>query len=79
VALGNVIGSNMFNLLAIIGVTTYFGALPVDQGLLVFDIWVMLGASLLLMPFVFLKWDMGRVWGVVFSGLYIFYIVTLLG
>lgn len=78
VAVGNVIGSNMFNLLAIVGVTTYFGPLPVERGLLVFDIWVMLGASLLLLPFVFLKWDIGRFWGAVFSGLYIVYILTLL-
>lgn len=53
VALGNVIGSNMFNLLAIIGITTFVGAIPVDPEFLQFDLWVMLGASLLLIPFVF--------------------------
>jgi cation:H+ antiporter len=30
VALGNVIGSNMFNLLAIIGISTLVGPIPVD-------------------------------------------------
>merc|ERR1711916_157827 len=30
VAMGNVIGSNMFNLLAIIGIATFFGPIPVD-------------------------------------------------
>lgn len=78
VALGNVIGSNMFNLLAIIGVTTYFGALPVDPGLLRFDIWVMLGASLLLVPFVLFRRDIGRVWGAVFTALYVMYMLALL-
>jgi cation:H+ antiporter len=53
VALGNVIGSNMFNLLAIIGISTFVGPIPVDAGLLRFDIWVMLAASLVLAPFVF--------------------------
>ena len=74
VALGNVIGSNMFNLLAIIGVASFFGDVPVARGILEFDIWVMLGASLLLMPFVFLKWDLGRVWGLIFTALYAVYI-----
>lgn len=78
VALGNVIGSNMFNLLAIVGVTTYFGALPVDPNLLRFDIWVMLASSLILIPFVFLKWDLNRIWGAVFSALYVGYMLVLL-
>ena len=52
VALGNVIGSNMFNLLAIIGVASFVGPIPVPYEFLVFDLWVMLGASLLLIvPF----------------------------
>ncbi len=53
VAIGNVIGSNMFNLLAIIGIASLVGPLPVDPEFLRFDLWVMLGASLLLIPFVF--------------------------
>lgn len=78
VALGNVIGSNMFNLLAIIGLTSFFGPLPVDPALLRFDIWVMLASSLILVPFVFLKWDLGRIWGAVFSALYVGYMLFLL-
>ncbi len=79
VAIGNVIGSNMFNLLAIIGVASFVGPIPVEPGILHFDIWVMLAASLLLVPFVFLKWHMGRIWGVILTGLYGLYIITLLG
>ncbi|MEE4117942.1 MAG: calcium/sodium antiporter [Paracoccaceae bacterium] len=74
VALGNVIGSNMFNLLAIIGVSSFVGEIPVDPALLRFDLWVMLGASLLLAPFVFLHWRMGRAWGVALSALYMGYV-----
>ena len=79
VALGNVIGSNMFNLLAIIGVASMVGPIPVVPGILQFDLWVMLGASLLLAPFVFLKWHMGRAWGIVLTLLYIIYVLTVLG
>ncbi|SLN71009.1 Inner membrane protein YrbG [Roseovarius albus] len=74
VALGNVIGSNMFNLLAIIGVTSVIGNIPVAESFLEFDLWVMLAASLMLIPFVFMSKDIGRTWGAVLSGLYIAYI-----
>ncbi|MCU9838718.1 calcium/sodium antiporter [Ruegeria sp. WL0004] len=78
VALGNVIGSNMFNLLAIIGVATLFGPIPVDPSFLEFDLWVMLAASLLLIPFVFFKLDINRFWGAVLSAMYIGYVVIVL-
>ncbi|HKK85616.1 MAG TPA: calcium/sodium antiporter [Roseovarius sp.] len=78
VALGNVIGSNMFNLLAIIGITTLVGPIPVDPEFLRFDLWVMLGASLLIIPFVFFKQDIGRVWGVILTGLYLAYVTIVL-
>jgi cation:H+ antiporter len=78
VALGNVIGSNMFNLLAIIGIATFVGPIPVDPAFLRFDLWVMLGASILLVPFVFLRFDITRVWGVVLTALYLVYLVAVL-
>ncbi len=74
VALGNVIGSNMFNLLAIIGLTSLFGDIPVDDQFLRFDLWVMLASSLLLVPFVFFKQDITRIWGIVLVALYVSYI-----
>jgi cation:H+ antiporter len=77
VALGNVIGSNMFNLLAIIGISSFVGPIPVDPELLRFDLWVMLAASLVLFPFVFMKFDMGRGVGVVFTAAYLIYIFAV--
>lgn len=78
VALGNVIGSNIFNLLAIIGVTSLVGDIAVDPEFLRFDLWVMLAASLLLAPFVFFRLNMGRVVGVAFTGLYVTYLLVVL-
>lgn len=78
VALGNVIGSNMFNLLAIIGVASLVHPIPVDPAFLRFDLWVMLGASLLLFPFVFMKWNINRIWGVVLTALYVIYVLSVL-
>ncbi len=79
VALGNVIGSNMFNILAIMGVTSFFGPLPVAPEFLHLDFWIMLGASAMLGVFVFTKIKMSRFWGVGFLGLYGVYMVYLLG
>lgn len=78
VALGNVIGSNMFNLLAIIGVASLVGPIEVDPNFLTFDLWVMLGASLLLIPFVFLGRDITRLWGVGLTALYGLYLYLVL-
>jgi cation:H+ antiporter len=78
VALGNVIGSNMFNLLGIIGVASLVGPLPVEQTFLDFDLWIMLGASLLLIPFVFLRQDISRLWGVLLTALYLGYLFIIL-
>ena len=78
VALGNVIGSNMFNLLAIVGVATFFGRIPVDPSFLRYDLWVMLGASLMLIPFVFFKQDITRIWGIALTALYALYLLTIL-
>ncbi|SFO90144.1 calcium/sodium antiporter [Tranquillimonas alkanivorans] len=74
VALGNVIGSNMFNLLAIIGITSLVGTIPVGREFLTLDLWVMLGASLLLGPFVLRGWTMTRTWGVILTALYVAYL-----
>lgn len=78
VALGNVIGSNMFNLLAIIGVASLVGPIPVDDKFLTRDLWIMLGASLLLIPFVFFRVDISRIWGIALVVLYATYIVMVL-
>lgn len=78
VVLGSVIGSNMFNLLAIIGVASLVGPIPVSPNFFAFDFWVMLGATLLLIPFVFMKMDLTKIWGVILSALYIAYLWVVL-
>jgi len=53
VAVGNVLGSNIFNLLGILGVSSLLQPLPVHARILLFDQWVMLGTSLLLLLFLY--------------------------
>jgi cation:H+ antiporter len=78
VALGNVIGSNMFNLLAIIGIAALVGPIRVDEEFLRFDLWVMLAAALVLLPFVFFRVDITRLVGLILSALYVGYLWVLL-
>ena len=52
VAIGNVLGSNVFNLLAVGGASAIAGPILIEPGLMVFDIWVMLIAMIVLLIFV---------------------------
>lgn len=55
ISLGNLIGSNIFNLLAVLGITSIITPIKVmDEGLLNNDIFWMLGISFLVLPLVFL-------------------------
>ena len=63
VALGNVIGSNIFNLFAIVGITTMFGDIPIASSFFNFDFWIMFGAGIVLFPFVYMRVNINRLWG----------------
>lgn len=53
VAIGNVLGSNLFNLLGILGISALLQPLPVPARILQFDQWVLLGTALLLFFFLY--------------------------
>lgn len=73
-AMGNVIGSNVFNLLAIIGITSVVIPIPVDTRIMQFDIWVMVASSLILLPFVFFCKPIRRRFGLLMILSYIAYL-----
>jgi cation:H+ antiporter len=79
IAVANIIGSNTFNILLILGVTGLFGTLPVADEIVRRDLWWMLGFSLLL-P---LAWGCGRLvigrlaGGMLLAG-YLFYLAILI-
>ena len=75
ISLGNLIGSNVFNILAVLGITSIITPITVkDQGLLTSDIYWMLGISLLVLPLVFapvkmkLSWKEGLILIVLYGG-----------
>lgn len=63
VAVGNILGSNIFNLLGILGISALLQPLPVHARILQFDQWVMLGTSLLLMLFLYTGRRLSRMEG----------------
>nr|WP_241865454.1 calcium/sodium antiporter [Paracoccus salsus] len=77
-ALGNVVGSNIFNILSILGVTALVQPLPVPAEILRLDLWVMLASALLLGPFLFRGLYIGRVAGGAFFAAYGVYLWVLL-
>lgn len=53
--IGNILGSCLFNILAILSVTAMITPVPVSDHIAHFDVWIMLGASALLALFMMLK------------------------
>ncbi|MFT4633975.1 MAG: cation:H+ antiporter [Candidatus Pseudothioglobus sp.] len=77
VAIGNVVGSNVFNILAIFGITALLTDIPVDPAFLTLDVWIMLGSSVLLLLFVLFKATIGKAWGVALLAAYLGYMVSI--
>ncbi|WP_185782770.1 calcium/sodium antiporter [Croceivirga lutea] len=77
ISLGNLIGSNIFNLLAVLGITSIITPISVmDQGLLTSDIWWMLGISFLILPLVFIPKGLRLGWrdGIILLAVYITFV-----
>jgi len=74
VAVGNVIGSNLFNILGVAGTVAVTTSVTVPEQIRLFDIWVMLVATLAMLPFLVGGWRFGRVAGVAFLVVYVAYI-----
>ena len=75
--IGNVLGSNLFNMLAIAGITALVVPVPVE--LLAFDSWVMLGATGGLLLVIILGRRIGRLQGAVLVAAYALYITLIVG
>ncbi|HRW62696.1 MAG TPA: sodium:calcium antiporter, partial [Bacteroidales bacterium] len=74
--IGNIIGSNIFNILAILGLSSVVKAIDINPMVLSFDIFWMLAISLLLFIFILpLKKGIITRWkGMVFIFIYVLYI-----
>lgn len=80
-SLGNLIGSNVFNVLAVMGITSLIQPIVVeDQNLLEVDFLWMLGISLSILPLVFLfkRYKLGRIEGVILLVSYVLFILQMI-
>ena len=77
VSLGNLIGSNIFNILGIIGVTACLSPLSVAAHMARVDVPLALGVALLLTLIILIRRTVGRLSGLLFLGLYAAYMSWL--
>ncbi len=78
IALGNVLGSNVLNILAIMGITALVADVPVPPAFLKFDLWVMSGAAVFVAVHIFLGRAIGRGSGAILLAAYFGYFAAVL-
>lgn len=76
IAIGNVVGSNIFNILAILGITSMLRPVP-QIGITVVDFLVMLGTAIILLPLSKSGFVLDRKEGFVMLLIYIVYVVVI--
>lgn len=80
IAVGNVVGSNLFNILCVLGLSTVISprALDVSDGARTFDIPVMTAVAVACLPVFFNGYAIKRWEGSVFTGYYVAYVLYLI-
>ncbi|MBX8556033.1 calcium/sodium antiporter [Pseudomonas cichorii] len=75
IAVGNVIGSNLFNLLGVLGATALISPVPlsISPNALVFDLPIMLGVAVLCLPLFYAGYRITRFEGLLLLALYLTY------
>ncbi|AWI79933.1 sodium:calcium antiporter [Parazoarcus communis] len=80
IAVGNVVGSNVFNICAVLGVTGLVApaGLPVSEAARHFDLWVMLAVAFACLPILITGREIARWEGILFLGYYAAYTAWLI-
>jgi len=78
IAIGNVVGSNIFNVLGVMGISSTLSPIPVPLAALSFDIPIMIFSSLICLPIVYTDKKITKSEGILLLGLYVFYIIYLI-
>lgn len=78
VAIGNLIGSNLFNILMILGIVSMISPLAVQPALLESDCWWMLGVTLAIFPIMATGRRVNRLEGLALLATYGVYLTTLM-
>ena len=78
-AIGNILGSNLFNMLAVMGLTALIHPVAIPDSIINVDIWVMLAVTILLYLVISRIKKISTIIGATFMAFYVFYIFTALG
>ena len=73
-SIGNIIGSNIMNILFVLGVTTTVSEIDIDPSMVTGDFWWMLGTTALLYPILTIGKKVSRVHGAIYLTCYIVYV-----
>lgn len=77
-SIGNLVGSNILNILLVLGATAEVGTLEVSEFVPVHDMWWMFAAAVLLAPLMVLgKGKIGRLSGALYASIYIVYVTLV--
>lgn len=77
-ALGNLMGSNIFNILSILGITSIIQDIHVSEQIIAHDMVTMIGITLLVLPMMLYKRQIGRISGAILVLVYLFYTYTVI-
>lgn len=77
-ALGNLMGSNIFNILSILGITSIITEIHVSEAIISKDMLPMLGITLIILPLMLFKRRMGGLSGALLLFIYFFYTYTVI-
>lgn len=76
IAIGNVLGSCIYNVLGILGITSIFSSLTIAHRMILFDQWVLLAVTILFVIFMATRQRVTRIEGVIFFSGYVAYIAA---
>jgi len=78
IAIGNLIGSNIFNILCVVGITGSIAGMPLPKSVLAFDSWWMLGITFLILPLMAFGSKIHRWKGLLLISVYVMYMYFLI-
>ena len=76
-AVSNVIGSNLFNMLMVIGIAALLSELLMEKQVLDFDLPFLVGITILWAVFIFIGWDITNIEGIILLIILLAYIIYL--
>ncbi|MCO4814209.1 MAG: sodium:calcium antiporter, partial [Flavobacteriales bacterium] len=78
ISIGNLIGSNLFNIFAVIGLTAIVKPVKVSQSIIEFDMIWMIAITVLLLFIIYVGKKIGRIKGAILFSTYVAYITVII-